>query len=284
MATILKTSFATTPGVVLMTRAPRRSYRRHWPPGSRGVPLPERSSRRHGQDPGQSRVPGRGQKSDRDPSWSRERRSDRRSYGFRTGLVAFVVPEPSLELDARELRLCLQRQLPSYMVPELVCLRDSLPRTASGKPDRVTLAAQAVELLSEPIPRRNRAESEINMEQRRQLLGEIASRHGTPTFVYFMDDAEGARRGPPQAFPGHVRRQLCDEVQSSSGSGLAHRTLGRHARRVLRRRAPDRVVDRLSGTARSALPVRPRAAAISSWRSSTASVRSWSSPCARRAS
>ena len=72
----------------------------------------------------------------------------------RTELVAFVVPEAPLALDARDLRLCLQRQLPSYMVPELVCLRDSLPRTASGKPDRVTLAAQAADLLSKQQPAR----------------------------------------------------------------------------------------------------------------------------------
>lgn len=72
----------------------------------------------------------------------------------RTDLVAFVVPEPGTTFDARELRLRLQRRMPSYMVPELVCLRDNFPRTASGKPDRVSLAAQAVQLLSEHQPAR----------------------------------------------------------------------------------------------------------------------------------
>lgn len=40
------------------------------------------------------------------------------------------------------------------------------------------------------------------MEQRRQLLGEIASRHGTPTFVYFMDDAEARVAALRKAFQG----------------------------------------------------------------------------------
>ena len=40
------------------------------------------------------------------------------------------------------------------------------------------------------------------MEQRRKLLGEIASRHGTPTFVYFMDDAEARVAALRQAFHG----------------------------------------------------------------------------------
>ena len=40
------------------------------------------------------------------------------------------------------------------------------------------------------------------MEQRRQLLGEIAARHGTPTFVYFMDDAEARVLALKQAFQG----------------------------------------------------------------------------------
>ncbi|MFT3923464.1 MAG: class I adenylate-forming enzyme family protein [Myxococcales bacterium] len=70
----------------------------------------------------------------------------------RTELVAFVIPEPSAQVDARELRVRLQRQVPSYMVPELLCLRESLPRTASGKPDRVSLAAQAVQMLSDTQP------------------------------------------------------------------------------------------------------------------------------------
>jgi len=70
----------------------------------------------------------------------------------RTELVAFVVPDAAVALDARELRVRLQRQLPSYMVPEVLCLREVLPRTASGKPDRVSLAAQALQMLSEKTP------------------------------------------------------------------------------------------------------------------------------------
>lgn len=69
----------------------------------------------------------------------------------RTELAAFVVldaADSSSGLDAASLRMRLQREVPSYMVPELFFLRESLPRTMSGKPDRVRLAAQAVEHLS----------------------------------------------------------------------------------------------------------------------------------------
>ncbi len=69
----------------------------------------------------------------------------------RTELAAFVVLDSTIEsgsLDAKNLRLRLQREVPSYMVPELFFLRESLPRTMTGKPDRVTLAAEAVEHLA----------------------------------------------------------------------------------------------------------------------------------------
>ncbi len=67
-------------------------------------------------------------------------------------LAAFVVPERSRKLDASELRRSLLKQLPSYMVPELILLREGLPRTASGKPDRLQLAAQAAQLVSSQSP------------------------------------------------------------------------------------------------------------------------------------
>jgi acyl-CoA synthetase (AMP-forming)/AMP-acid ligase II len=70
----------------------------------------------------------------------------------RADLAAFVIPEQSARLDPAELRRRLTQQLPSYMVPELILLREDLPRTASGKPDRVHLAAQAAQLLSGQQP------------------------------------------------------------------------------------------------------------------------------------
>jgi acyl-CoA synthetase (AMP-forming)/AMP-acid ligase II len=44
----------------------------------------------------------------------------------------------------RELALCV----PSFMLPEHVVILRALPRTASGKPDRQALAAQAAALLT----------------------------------------------------------------------------------------------------------------------------------------
>ncbi len=68
-----------------------------------------------------------------------------------TALAAFVVLDATVEggeLDLAKLRLHLQRQVPSYMIPELFFLREALPRTMTGKTCRVTLAAEAREHLS----------------------------------------------------------------------------------------------------------------------------------------
>jgi amino acid adenylation domain-containing protein len=59
-------------------------------------------------------------------------------------ISAVVVPAESDRLNIRDvLRHCLA-QLPRYMVPETVELRDSLPLTPSGKVDRKKLSAEAV--------------------------------------------------------------------------------------------------------------------------------------------
>ncbi|MEZ4320671.1 MAG: AMP-binding protein [Myxococcota bacterium] len=64
-----------------------------------------------------------------------------------TRLVAFVVLEHGSSLTAHGVRQALGRLLPAYMVPERVELRESLPRTSSGKPDAVGLTAEAAGLL-----------------------------------------------------------------------------------------------------------------------------------------
>lgn len=60
-----------------------------------------------------------------------------------TLLAAFVVLRPETTLAVDALRRALAERAPSYMVPTLLLVRDELPRTASGKPDRETLTAEA---------------------------------------------------------------------------------------------------------------------------------------------
>lgn len=52
------------------------------------------------------------------------------------GLVGYVVLEPGSRLTAQDLRLALQRELPTYMVPTAWCTLDTLPLGATGKLDR----------------------------------------------------------------------------------------------------------------------------------------------------
>ena len=54
-------------------------------------------------------------------------------------LAAWVSLQPGTELDPPDLRVFLSRRLPSYMLPAEIALVDALPRTASGKLDRVAL-------------------------------------------------------------------------------------------------------------------------------------------------
>lgn len=63
--------------------------------------------------------------------------------GAETVLVCFVVLRAGQESDPVRLRRSLADRLPSYMVPAEVVLLDEMPRTASGKPDLVELAARA---------------------------------------------------------------------------------------------------------------------------------------------
>jgi acyl-CoA synthetase (AMP-forming)/AMP-acid ligase II len=58
-------------------------------------------------------------------------------------LAGFVVPKQGVEVDANRLRLELVKRVPSYMVPEVLVIKDELPLTASGKPDRPSLAHEA---------------------------------------------------------------------------------------------------------------------------------------------
>jgi acyl-CoA synthetase (AMP-forming)/AMP-acid ligase II len=65
-----------------------------------------------------------------------------------TRLVAFVIPSVGAALQGPAVQRQLAGRAPSYMVPELVVVKEGLPRTASGKPDRPALAAEADALLN----------------------------------------------------------------------------------------------------------------------------------------
>jgi acyl-CoA synthetase (AMP-forming)/AMP-acid ligase II len=61
----------------------------------------------------------------------------------RTRLAAAVVPVMGSALTAAQVRLRMSALAPSYMVPEVILIKNELPRTASGKPDRPALALEA---------------------------------------------------------------------------------------------------------------------------------------------
>ena len=64
-------------------------------------------------------------------------------------IMAVVVPAPGVaesgELDEATLTRHVGRRLPRYAVPRSVRIADTVPRTSSGKPDRVKLSAEAVQ-------------------------------------------------------------------------------------------------------------------------------------------
>jgi acyl-coenzyme A synthetase/AMP-(fatty) acid ligase len=56
-------------------------------------------------------------------------------------LRAVVAPHKRGSLSAKELQQHCASRIPKYMIPEEIELRDSLPKTSTGKVDRVQLAA-----------------------------------------------------------------------------------------------------------------------------------------------
>jgi len=72
--------------------------------------------------------------------------SDDSPHGER--LIAYVVPQRSKELKINQVRASLREKLPSYMLPSVFVVLDSLPLTTSGKVDRRAL----------PSPKKSRHE------------------------------------------------------------------------------------------------------------------------------
>ena len=56
-------------------------------------------------------------------------------------LVAYVVPEAGMHLEASKLRAALEKSLPAYMVPFSFLTMDALPLNTNGKVDRTLLPA-----------------------------------------------------------------------------------------------------------------------------------------------
>ncbi len=54
-------------------------------------------------------------------------------------LAAFAAPRDSAELEDGQLRNWLRERLPSYMIPSLIEIRPELPRTSTGKVDKMWL-------------------------------------------------------------------------------------------------------------------------------------------------
>ena len=62
-----------------------------------------------------------------------------------TRIAAFVVPCAGLSLDIRAVKARLSGSLPSYMVPNIVITKTTMPLTANGKPDLSLLKQEAID-------------------------------------------------------------------------------------------------------------------------------------------
>jgi len=67
-----------------------------------------------------------------------------------TQLAAFLILRPGATHTSAAIRIALAARAPSYMVPDTIIVKDSFPRTASGKPDRQALAAEIEKRVNEP--------------------------------------------------------------------------------------------------------------------------------------
>lgn len=68
--------------------------------------------------------------------------------GAERGLVAYVIPEEGMTIDAAKLRSFVADQMPPYMVPNAIIVLDEFPLNSNGKVDRVALPDPAREFSS----------------------------------------------------------------------------------------------------------------------------------------
>jgi len=87
-------------------------------------------------------------------------------------LVAFVVPNDGVALDADEVRNALTQRLPATLLPARVVVCDELPRTPAGKVDRgaLQLPAEAAAPRRPALAPRTAVEQRL-MELYAQVLG-----------------------------------------------------------------------------------------------------------------
>ncbi|MEU5185533.1 amino acid adenylation domain-containing protein [Streptomyces klenkii] len=154
-------------------------------------------------------------------------------------LVAYVVPAPGSTVDPASLRLFAGRALPDYMVPAVFVLLDELPLLPNGKLDRAAL----------PAPRSGPAEASRTRAPRtpqEELLCTLfAQVLGLP--------AVGADDNFFE-LGGHslLATRLTSRIRSALGAEIPVRALFDSP-------TPAGLAERLYGTARARVPLRPAA-------------------------
>ncbi len=76
-------------------------------------------------------------------------------FGHRVGVV--TVPRDPPAFDPEALLTYCRKNMPSYMVPETIRVRESLPKNSNGKLDRARIKAEALASLAGSAPAQEEA-------------------------------------------------------------------------------------------------------------------------------